>query len=762
MFGYNSVKGQNDINVKICGTVKGEDLRVLPNATLYFEELNRGVMCDSLGAYSISLPSGLYHVRVSYVGYRAKVFYINVKPFYLNQMFGIFNFVLDDINVLEDVLVYHKLYGGVSDVFLGVDKLSNSEIADIPSLFGEVDILKAIQKLPGVIPTSEGGSGFSVRGGSPDQNLIILDDALIYNASHLIGFLSVFNNDILEGIKLYKGNFPLKYGGRLSSLLDIRTKNSHKDSISGVGGIGLLTSRLTLSGPLGKKTSWYVGGRRSYADLFLKFSNKDELDDSSLYFYDFNVKMISSIDSCNELEFSAYAGKDFINASSQSFEYGNKMISATWTHIFDSKLKSMFNFNISSYNYFLESELKSYEMSWKSSIRDYALSYDMEYDFTPTFKFKYGISSKLHRFKPGLIVTPDYSDFKLDNKKSIEATIYFSNSIRLFNKVNFLYGCRFTAFGNMGKSVVYNYNDDYHVVDSTSYSSGRIYNNYKALEPRFSVVYSPSSLMSLKLGFVRNVQFIQLANNSSSGSPLDLWFPVSPNIKPQKLNMYSAGYFLESKNGVFNYSVETYFKRMNNVIDYADHAQLLLNKYLEGEIRTGVGRAYGIEFMVKKSKGALSGFINYTYSRSERKIKEINNNEYYSAPYEKRNVINVLLNYRLSDKHRFSTSWVYMSGCPTTYPVGRFMVRDEYFPIYSDRNADRMPAYHRLDVSWTYVPNPNSKKRFRGEWNFSIYNVYGKKNPWMINFKSEHSGTPYAEMTYLFSMLPSISYVFVF
>jgi len=268
--------------------------------------------------------------------------------------------------------------------------------------------------------------------------------------------------------------------------------------------------------------------------------------------------------------------------------------------------------------------------------------------------------------------------------------------------------------------------------------------------------------MSLKLGFVRNVQFIQLANNSSSGSPLDLWFPVSPNIKPQKLNMYSAGYFLESENGMFNYSVETYFKRLNNVIDYADHAQLLLNKYLEGEIRTGVGRAYGIEFMVKKSKGAFSGFVNYTYSRSERKIKEINNNKYYSAPYEKRNVINVLLNYRLSDKHSFSTSWVYLSGCPTTYPVGRFTVRDEYFPIYSDRNADRMPAYHRLDVSWTYVPNPNSKKKFRGEWNFSIYNVYGKKNPWMINFKSENSGTPYAEMTYLFSMLPSISYSFRF
>ena len=447
MFGYNSLKGQSNINVKVCGTVKGENLHVLPNATLYFEELNRGVMCDSLGAYSISLPSGLYHVRVSYVGYKAKVFYINVKPFYSNQMFGIFNFVLDDINVLEDVLVYHKLYSKVNDMFLGVDKLSNSEIADIPSLFGEVDLLKAIQKLPGVIPTSEGGSGFSVRGGSPDQNLIILDDALIYNASHLIGFLSVFNNDILEGVSLYKGNFPLKYGGRLSSLLDIRTKNSHVNKISGVGGIGLLTSRLTLSGPLGKKTSWYVGGRRSYADVFLKFSNKDELDDSSLYFYDFNVKLISNIDSCNELEFSAYAGKDYINASSQSFEYGNKMISATWTHLFDSQLKSMFNFNISSYNYFLESELESYEMSWESSIRDYALSYDMEYDISPSFKFKYGISSKLHKFNPGLIVTPDYSDFKLDNKKSIEATVYFSNSIRLFNKVNFLYGCRFTAFG---------------------------------------------------------------------------------------------------------------------------------------------------------------------------------------------------------------------------------------------------------------------------------------------------------------------------
>jgi len=762
LFACNSLEAQNSVNVKISGTVRGEDKHTLPNATLYFNELNRGVMCDTLGVFYMHLPTGLYHVRVSYVGYKAEIFLLNVLPFYLKQKSATFNFVLDEVNVLKDVIVYNKVNTQINDVFSGVNKFSNIEIRNIPSLFGEVDVLKAIQKLPGVVPTSEGGSGFSVRGGSPDQNLIILDDALIYNGSHLLGFLSIFNNDILSGVKLYKGNFPLKYGGRLSSLLDIRTKTSHPDKINGIGGIGLLTSRLTINGPIGKKMSWYFGARRSYADFFLKFSDRDELDDSSLYFYDFNVKTNYSVNSSNELTFSAYSGKDCVSASSQSFKYGNKMLSVTWTHSFNTELKSIFNFNISSYNYVIKSGLKDFEMSWKSSIADYALEYNMEYNVSPSSILKYGISSKFHRFKPGVINTPDYADFRLDPQKSIEATAYFSNSIKLFDKLTFLYGCRFTVFGNMGRSIVYDYNDKYEVIDSTLYSSGHIYNSYKALEPRFSIVYPLSSTMSLKLGFVHNEQFIQLANNSSSGSPLDLWFPVSPNIKPQKLNMYSAGYFLQSGDGMFHYSFETYYKNMSNVIDYADNANLLLNRYLEGEIRIGKGRAYGMEFMIKKSKGRLVGFINYTFSRSERKIKEINNNKYYPAPYEKRNVVNVVLNYLLSPKHHFSASWVYMSGCPTTYPIGRFRVRDEYFPIYSDRNAYRMPTYHRLDVSWTYVPNPASKKRIRGEWNFSIYNVYGKKNPWMINFKSEGSGTPYAEMTYLFSMLPSISYTFRF
>jgi len=715
LFSYNSLEAQNSVDVKIRGTVRGEDKKALPNATLYFNELNRGVVCDTLGVFSIDLPIGLYHVRVSYVGYKAEIFLVNVLPFYLKQKSATFNFVLDEVNVLKDVVVYNKVGDKVNDVFSGVNRFSNIEIRNIPSLFGEVDVLKAIQKLPGVIPTSEGGSGFSVRGGSPDQNLIILDDALIYNGSHLVGFLSIFNNDIISGAKLYKGNFPLKYGGRLSSLLDIRTKTSHPNKINGIGGIGLITSRLTINGPIGKKMSWYVGGRRSYADFFLKFSDKDELDDSSLYFYDFNVKTNYNVNSSNNLTFSAYLGKDYVNASSQSFEYGNKMISATWKHSFCKKLNSMFNFNISSYNYLLKSGLKNFEMSWKSSIVDYALDYNMEYTVSPSFSLKYGVSSKLHKFKPGVVNTPDYADFRLGNQKSIESTAYFSNSIKLFNKLIFLYGCRFTAFGNMGRSIVYAYNDEYEVIDSTLYSSGHIYNSYKSLEPRLSILYPFYSNMSLKLGFVHNEQFIQLANNSSSGSPLDLWFPVSPNIKPQKLNMFSAGYFLQSGGGMFNYSFETYYKRMENVIDYADNARLLLNKCLEGEIRTGIGRAYGMEFMAKKSKGRLSGFINYTYSRSERKIKEINNDKYYPAPYEKRNVINVVLNYLFSPKHHFFASWVYMSGCPTTYPVGRFRVNDEYFPIYSDRNAYRMPAYHRLDLSWTYVPNPSSKKRFRGE-----------------------------------------------
>ncbi|MDR2680783.1 MAG: TonB-dependent receptor [Tannerella sp.] len=737
----------------------------LVSALIKVKGSSLATLSDEAGNYSLQFnKEGVYTVSVSYVGFSEVSQKVDLRQ---SQTV---DFFLDNNIQLGEVLVTSTAPDErVKSLNMGVEKLSAVEIKRMPALMGEVDVIKAIQLLPGVQTTSEGGSGFSVRGGSPDQNLILIDNTTIYNPSHLMGFFSIFNNDVLSGLDLYKGDMPLKYGGRLSSLLDVRTKSDPPERFNGVGGIGLISSRLMMEGPVGEKTSWLVGGRRSYADLFLKLSSDEAMRKSSVYFYDFNAKVTHHFSRNDIVDVSGYYGKDNFGAEPGDFHYGNGAVATSWRHIYSGILSSKASFNISNYDYGLQSKLEGAKALWESSIMDYMLRFDMTHSIDEKWNLTYGLSSILHRFKPGFAKMDTSADgksainYKVEGSNALEHAVYLSNEQKFSETLSVKYGVRLSAFQNMGKGTVYHYNDDYRVTDSLTYKSGEIYNTYAALEPRLGFVLRLGENSSLKGNYLHNVQFMQLANNSASGSPLDVWFPASPNIKPQVVDMFSAGYFRNLDDNTYETSVELYYKKQGNVIDFAEHANLMLNKKLEGEVRTGKGWAYGVEFMVRKNRGRLTGFVNYTLSRSERTIPEVNKGKTYLSPYDKTHNLNIVVNYELSRKCSFSAIWVYATGNPTTYPSGRFEVEGEYFPIYSGRNEYRRPDYHRLDLSFTYIPRPDSKKRWRGEWNVSLYNAYGKKNPWMITYsQNEDTGLPYAEMMYLFGVVPSITYNFKF
>ena len=756
LFIFTGMAQKIELKGRVTDSSSGESL---VSALIKVKNTSYNTLSDGDGRYTLLFDkAGVYEVSASYLGFSEEVRRVNLKE---NQTL---DFLMDSNIQLDEVVVTSNAPDErVKSLNMGVEKLTASEIKQMPALMGEVDVIKAIQLLPGVQTASEGGSGFSVRGGSPDQNLILIDNTTVYNASHLLGFFSIFNNDVLSGLDLYKGDIPVKYGGRLSSLLDVRTKDRHPEKIGGVGGVGLISSRLTMEGPLGNNTSWLIGGRRSYADLFLKLSSNKALRRSSVYFFDLNGKLTHRFSNKDIVDFSGYYGKDNFGADPGVFQYGNGALSLSWRHVYSETLSSKMSFNMSSYDYGLESKLEGSKATWESSIKDYMLRFDMTQSISYLWNFNYGLTSTLHKFKPGHAWMPGTADYKVEGSNALEHGAYISNEQKFSDYFSVKYGVRFSIFQNIGKATVYNYDNDHRSTDSLVYGSGDIYNTYVAPEPRIGFVWKIGRTSSVKGNYVHNVQFMQLANNSASGSPLDVWFPASPNIKPQIVDMFSAGYFRNFSDNMYETSVELYYKKQNNVIDFAEHANLMLNKHLEGEVRTGKGKAYGVEFMVKKNKGDITGFANYTLSRSERTIPEVNKGKTYLSPYDKTHNINVVANYEFSKKFSMSAIWIYATGNPTTYPSGRFEINGEYFPIYSGRNEYRRPDYHRLDLSFTYVPKPDSKKRWRGEWNVSLYNAYGKKNPWMITYdQNEDSGLPYAEMMYLFGVVPSVTYNFKF
>jgi hypothetical protein len=744
------------IHGKVTDRLTGEPLI---EAVVYLKESGVNTISDQAGDYSFSLQKGTYVVCASYLGYHPGETKMEADRDVT------LHFELESHAQLSEVTVMSRAQDEkITSLQMGLERLSASEIKRMPALMGEVDVLKAIQLLPGVQTAAEGSSGFSVRGGSSDQNLILIDNTTVYNASHLLGFFSIFNNDVLSGLSLYKGDIPLKHGGRLSSLLDVQTKTDRPPRLQGTGGVGLISSRLMLEAPLGEKTSWMIGGRRSYADLFLKLASEEALRKSSVYFYDLNAKITHRPTDNDRIELNGYYGLDNFAAEMGQFRYGNGTASAAWGHVFSENLRAKLSLNWTKYDYGLISKMENARVNWSSGITDGMLRLDFSHSLNPRWNLSYGLTSTLHRFNPGIVLMPDYGEnLRIDGSRALEHSVYLSSEQNFSERFGVKYGLRWSVFQNMGKATVYHYNERHESTDSTVYAPGEIYHTYLSLEPRIGLVLKLTDASSLKANYAHNVQYIQLANNSAAGSPLDIWFSAGPEIKPQGMDLFSAGYFHNLQGNLYEASVELYYKDLTHVIDFAEHANLLLNSKLEGEIRAGSGRAYGVEFMIRKNSGALTGFVNYTLSRSERRIPEVNQGKTYLAPYDKTHSINIVANYELSKHCSLSAIWVYATGNPTTYPSGRFEINGEYFPIYSGRNEYRRPDYHRLDLSFNYIPRANSTKRWKSEWNLSLFNAYGKKNPWMITYdQNVDTGQPYAEMLYLFGMVPSITYNFKF
>ncbi len=753
-------------NFTISGNVtdksNGEDLI---GAMVSIRDTKTGVTTNAYGFYSLTLPQGNYKIHFSYTGYVTQERDIDLQA---NEKLNIS--LEPAINELSEVIVTsERKNANVSKPEMSVEKLSAKTIKKVPALMGEVDVIKAIQLLPGVQSTSEGTSGFSVRGGGYDQNLILLDEATVYSASHLMGFFSVFNNDALKDVTLYKGDIPATFGGRLASLMDVRTKDGNNQRFSGTGGIGTISSRLTLEGPLGsEKLTYLVSGRRTYADLFLMMSNDPDVRNASLYFYDMNAKLNYRINDNNRLYFAGYFGRD--NTSNEFFgmSFGNKTFTTRWNHIFTPKLFSNFTLIGSFYDYKLKNSIDDQmSIEWRSKMQDYGFKADFAYHFNPSNKLLFGYNALYHNFVPGegggVGENSIFADVSQPREYALEHALYMSNETTIEDKLTLKYGLRYSLFQNIANGEEIYYLTDYTVTDSTRYSKGKFYNSQGQFEPRVGATYRFNDIHSVKASYSRTAQYIQLASNSAAGSPLDVWFQASQNVKPQLCDQYAIGYFRNFNDNMYEASVELYYKNMQNVVDFKDHAQLVMNDNLDQELRFGKGKAYGVELMLRKNTGKLSGWISYTFSKAKRQVDEVNQNEWYRSPYDKPNNISIVANYEISPKWSISGNWVYASGTPVTYPTGRYLIEDTYVPLYSKRNEYRYPDYHRMDLSATWKLS-DPKKRFQSELNFSLYNAYGRKNPWTILFRQEDNqpDTSYAEMIYLFTFVPSITYNFTF
>ncbi len=733
----------------------------LIGATITVNELQgKGAGTNSYGFYSITLPAGQYHVTGQFIGYAPQVKVINLDQS-IRQ-----NFTLEEqVNTLDEVIVSgQRPDDNILGTRMGIQKLYTKEIRSIPVLFGENDVLKTIQLFPGIKPAGEGSSGFYVRGGSSDQNLILLDEATVFNASHLLGFFSVFNSDAIKDITVYKGNEPAEYGGRLSSVLDIKMNDGNNQKTVVSGGIGLIASRISAEGPIVKdKGSFMISARRTYADLFLKLSNDSMKNNSKLYFYDLNAKASYRINSNNRIYLSGYYGKDLITLQNTfGIDWGNISGTLRWNHLFSDRLFSNTSLIFSNYDYKISIN-NTNKINIISRIQDYGIKEDLQFYLQSNSTLKFGFNSIFYKIIPGIITADtEISLENLTNKYDWENSFYLSHQYKFNKTINVEYGARLSIFSALGPGDIYSYDINGNIADVASYQSGQFIKTYLNLEPRVTLDFLLSPLNSVKASLSRNVQNLHLLSNSTSGNPTDLWIPSSNNVKPELAEQASIGYYHNFKDNKYEFSVETYFKLLQNQLDYKNGAELIFNENVESQILFGKGRAYGIELLLKKKSGRFNGWISYTLSRTERKFDEINQGNYFPAKQDRTHDISLVGVYGLNKNWSLSATWVYYTGNAVTYPSGKYEIENTTMFYYSDRNANRMPAYHRLDLGATWTSN--KRKNFESSWNFSIYNAYGRENAYIINFRDSKNDPTKTEavQTTLFKMIPSVTYNFKF
>ena len=745
-------------------------------------EVKTGVTTNEYGFYSITLPKGIYSVQISYLGYQNIEESINLNQNTKNN----FNLYSNETALKEVVITGNKTKIDIKKPEMSVNKLSISAIKKMPVVLGEVDVLKSILLLPGVTNAGEGASGFNVRGGGADQNLILLDEATIFNSSHVFGFFSVFNPDAIKDLKLYKGGIPARYGGRASSVLDIYQKDGNSKSFHLNGGIGLISSRILAEGPLVKnKGSFLIGGRSSYAHLFLKLS--EEQKNNSAYFYDLNTKLSYKLDSNNSVYLSGYFGRDVFSLN-KSFSniFGNSTLNLRWNHLFSEKLFSNLSLIYSDYYYGLDLDFIGFQ--WDSGIKNYNIKYDFKNYISDKFKLNYGLNGIYYEFNPGTIKPSNLESGinfdQLDKKYAFEPAVYINADHELSNKIALSYGLRYSMFYRLGQSTVNIYENNNPVIfnpdlqiyekatpiGTTIYDKNKVIESYNYLEPRFSLAYQINDDQSIKASYNRIVQYLQLISNTSSPTPLDVWTPSDSFIKPQIADQVALGYFKNLENGMYSLEVETYYKEVQNRLDYIDGADLIANKAIEQVILNGQLRSYGLEIMFRKNEGKFNGWVSYTLSKSEQQTPGrtaletgINNGQWYNSVYDKLHNIAITSSYTLNEKWSFGANFALQSGQPVTYPVGQYEYLGITVPSYGLRNKNRLLAYHHLDIAATLTPKSNKDRQWKGEWVFSIYNLYNRKNAASINFRQNvDTGSNEAIKTSIFGIVPAVSYYFKF
>lgn len=754
--------------IAVSGNIKDNDTgEDLIGATIYIKELKGGTSTNVYGFYSLNLPQGSYNLVVSFLGFQDFETVLDVESDTRKNFF-----LSPNTQQLKEVEISAKRKdANVKDVQMSSANLGIDKIKSIPAVFGEVDIIKAVQLLPGVSTAGEGFSGFFVRGGASDQNLILLDEANVYNSSHLFGFFSVFNPDAVKDVQLYKGGIPARYGGRLASVLDVRMKEGNNKRFSTSGGIGLIASRVTVEGPIVKdKGSFLISGRRTYADAFLALSPNKSIRDNSLYFYDFNAKANYTINEKNRLFASGYFGRDVFSADGNraKLSWGNATGTVRWNHIINSKWFSNLTLIKSDYDYSLGGSDGPDIFTWTSYINDLSGKLDVSYFQNKNSEWKFGGQITHHTFRPAEIDIKNDDQlfgFDLQEDKALEYGIYAERQHDITARFSMTYGLRYSLFQNLGGRNVFNYTDDFEIQDTVYVDKG-VYNSQGGLEPRMGMRYSLSDEASIKASYNRTYQYVQIASNSTGSSPLDVWFPASGNVKPQIADQIAAGYFRNFKANTYEASVELYYKWMQNSVDFKNQAQLLLNEALEGELRIGTSEAYGAEFLIRKNEGRFNGFIAYTLSKVTKTIdidETQPGKETFAAPYDKRHDLAVIANYQVNKRTSLGASFVYATGAAVTLPNGKFYYKGSLVPTYTSRNAGRMEAYHRFDISCTVQNKKNDERKFQGEWVFSVYNLYSRHNPFSYIFNSDEvTGEPVVKKLYLFPILPSITYNFKF
>ena len=721
-----------------------------------------GTSSNTYGFYSLNLPEGTYKLEVSYVGYITMT-----RDLIVNANFKQ-DFSLEEANNLNEVVISSvRRNENILKAQMGVEKLNIKDIQNVPVLFGEKDILKTLQLLPGIKSAGEGNSGFYVRGGATDQNLILLDEAPVYNASHLLGFFSTFNSDAIKDVTVYKGGMPAQYGGRLSSVLDIRMNDGNKKETTFEGGIGLISSRLKIEAPFVKdKSSFMISGRRTYADAFLALAPDTSLRGNTLYFYDLNAKANYQINEKNTIYLSGYFGRDKLGLNKTfGFNWGNATGTLRWNHLVNDRLFSNTSLIVSKYDYTIENLLSGSEFKVNSSISDLNLKQDFSYSLNNQHELKFGFDAIHHTIAPGQITSPSTSsvnEIKIENRKGVELAAYFSDQFNVSDKIKLVYGLRVSSFSLLGGGNFKTFNNDGIATSSTFYKSSEIVKSYFNLEPRFSASYQLNDTKSIKASYTRNVQNLHLMSNSTATSPTDLYIMNSLNTKPELADQFSLGYFNNFKDNNYEFSVETYYKPMQNQIEYRNGTDLRGNQNVEADLIYGKGRAYGLELFVKKKYGKFNGWIGYTISKTERQFNLINDGNWFTARQDRPNDLSVVGIYKAGKRWIFSSTFVYSSGNAVTFPVGKYILDGQTVFYYGERNGNRTPDFHRLDVSATLEGKPNRK--FKSSWNFGIYNVYNRKNPFSIDFKDnpDNPSQTQAVQTSLFGIIPSVTWNFKF